>query len=414
MIRILKASAGSGKTYNLARTYISLLLQSDDRYAYRHVLAVTFTNKATGEMKSRILRELLVLSSDPRRSPYFADFVPSVCKDEEDLRMRSEGILLDILHDYSAFSVSTIDKFFQQALKTFAKEIGYYASYQVELDRGALIQETVDRMLDGLTEDDRVLLDWMVDSVHAQMDSGKRFTLDRNLVDTGNLLKSTEHATMVQETGLDELRAYSKENIAALRKVCRDLCESFTAALKADSQAALAALDAAGLTPLDSSSNWMAPLTLWAALGPRDKIKEPTPAFLARCRDESRWFRKGDAPRCLAATQPALGDALEAIADLVDTRGKDWRTAMLILSTVDTLGLAREFYREFDALVREKNVMSLDDGNTILRKIIDGSDAPFIYERLGVRYEHFLLDEFQDTSGVQWDNFQPLLEESDA
>ncbi len=79
-----------------------------------------------------------------------------------------------------------------------------------------------------------------------------------------------------------------------------------------------------------------------------------------------------------------------------------------------SLGLAGEFYREFDALLKEKNVMSLDESNTILRDIINGSDAPFVYEKLGVRYEHFLLDEFQDTSNIQWENFLPLLRESES
>ena len=89
MIKILKASAGSGKTYNLAKEYISILLGSTDRYAYRHVLAVTFTNKATAEMKSRILRELYVLGSDPEASGYFRDFVPALCPDAASLRSRA-------------------------------------------------------------------------------------------------------------------------------------------------------------------------------------------------------------------------------------------------------------------------------------------------------------------------------------
>ena len=125
MIKILKASAGSGKTYALAKEYISLLT---GKYAYRHILAVTFTNKATAEMKSRILK-FLSESSD---------------KNEREM-------LRDILHDYSAFAVSTIDKFFQQALKAFAREIGQVADYQIDLDKDSLIREAMDRILDSLT-----------------------------------------------------------------------------------------------------------------------------------------------------------------------------------------------------------------------------------------------------------------------
>ena len=131
MLQLMKASAGSGKTYSLTRQYISLLLKSSDRYAYRHVLAVTFTNKATDEMKSRILKELYIMSSDPSKSDYKKDFIPSLFPDESGMQEKAGRVLQDILHDYSAFAVSTIDRFFQQTLKAFSREIGHFASYQV-------------------------------------------------------------------------------------------------------------------------------------------------------------------------------------------------------------------------------------------------------------------------------------------
>ena len=131
MIQILKASAGSGKTYNLAREYIRLLLTKKDPQAYRHILAVTFTNKATDEMKRRILDELHILAVKPEESPYFKDFVPQVFSSVETLQKRASGQLAGILHDYSSFAVSTIDKFFQQTLRAVSREIGQFASYQV-------------------------------------------------------------------------------------------------------------------------------------------------------------------------------------------------------------------------------------------------------------------------------------------
>ena len=135
MLQLMKASAGSGKTYSLARQYISLLLKSNDRYAYRHILAVTFTNKATDEMKNRILKELYIMSTDPSRSGYSSWFIPALFPDEAAMQDKAGKVLQDILHDYSAFAVSTIDRFFQQTLKAFSREIGHFASYQVELDK---------------------------------------------------------------------------------------------------------------------------------------------------------------------------------------------------------------------------------------------------------------------------------------
>ena len=129
MIKILKASAGSGKTYNLAREYIRLLLQSDKADAYRHVLAVTFTNKATDEMKRRILKELDVLAKDPQKSPYLKDLQDQLKMPVAQLQARASQQLSAILHDYSAFAVSTIDRFFQQTLRSFSREIGQFATY---------------------------------------------------------------------------------------------------------------------------------------------------------------------------------------------------------------------------------------------------------------------------------------------
>ena len=158
MLKIMKASAGSGKTYSLARQYISILLKSSDRYAYRHILAVTFTNKATDEMKSRILRQLHILAVCPEKSGYHDYFVPSCFAGDAELQKKAREVLNDILHDYSAFAVSTIDRFFQQTLKAFSREIGQFASYQVELDKRSLVAESVDRILDSLDEGDGSLL----------------------------------------------------------------------------------------------------------------------------------------------------------------------------------------------------------------------------------------------------------------
>ena len=173
MIKILKASAGSGKTYSLAKEYISILLGSRDRYAYRHILAVTFTNKATAEMKSRIVKELYVLGTNPESSGYFKDFVPALCPDAAALREKSGRILTDILHDYGSFYVSTIDRFFQMTLKAFSREAGQMASYQIELDRKALVHESVDRMLDSITEDSKELIGRLEEGVMEQLRQGR-------------------------------------------------------------------------------------------------------------------------------------------------------------------------------------------------------------------------------------------------
>ena len=413
MIRILKASAGSGKTHNLAKTYIQLLLRSQERYAYRHILAVTFTNKATDQMKSRILKELDILAHEPAKSAYIEELLaefPSM----EQIRERAAGLLVDMLHDYGAFAVSTIDKFFQQALKAFAREIGQFASYQVELDKPALVHESVDRILDALTGEDKELLRWLTDSAMDQLEQTGRFNLEQGLYEMAEALKSDEHREIVERNRLDEKRIYDKTYLQSVRKACRAFRSDFCRQVEAAAGQALDALARGGVTTDQTSYKFMAVLQdTYSQLDPKADVPAPTEAWMRRAGDPQQWFSKKNA-HLLPQVEGLLEDPLQAFCALFDRPFKAYNTAGILLRQIYSLGLAGEIYRSFDALVREKNVMSLDESSVTLRRIIDGSDAPFVYEKLGVRFEDFLLDEFQDTSTVQWDNFRPLLSESDA
>ncbi len=339
-MKILKASAGSGKTYQLSKTYIDLLLDNpggkDD--TYRHILAVTFTNKATAEMKSRILNDLSKRSGTDQRAKL---------------------LLQKMLHDYGAFSVSTIDKFFQQTLKAFSREIGQFADYQIELDKDSLIREAMDRILDSLTPERKDLLEWIRSYVSDSLSEGiKPQSFDRQLYDIGKQLKSEAHRIVAEEYGIDDLKHFSPERLSKVRSECSAIIRDFSA------RAAEAGVRVE-----------------------RGKRIEAGKTLLKKNPDFAEYYGR-QYPRYL--------------------------TAYIIYKDSFSLGLAGEFYRSFDDLLKEKNLMCIDDSNTILRDIINGSDAPFVYEKLGVRYEHFLLDEFQDTSNIQWQNFLPLLRESEG
>jgi len=414
MIKILKASAGSGKTFNLARTYIRLLLQNEDPTAYRHILAVTFTNKATDEMKSRILKELHRLSTDPGKSQYTKDFVPSLFPSEAALQKKAEDVLFNILHDYSAFAVSTIDRFFQQTLKAFSKEIGQFASYQVELDKNSLVSESVDRILDSLTEDNKALLGWLSDSMMDQLEQGHRFNLEGSLSEMAKRLKSDEHRAVVEEYGIDEEKAYSKENLAKMKSRFREVINSYVKEVKAAATAVSDAFAQAGVSPAETSRGFMSSvLDKFAVFDSRSALPVLTPAFRTKAGDFSTWFKKADQAR-YAGLESTLLPPAATLVEKYDKGLKTYNTARILLGQTNDLGIASELSKEFRNLLKEKNVLSLDDSNQILKGIIDGSDAPFIYEKLGVRFEHFLLDEFQDTSKVQWENFKPLISNSDA
>ena len=336
-MKIIKASAGSGKTYRLSQTYRKYLFESSDPKAYRHILAVTFTNKATAEMKARILKDL---------------------KEESATNPKARDYLVGILHDYSAFSVSTIDRFFQQTLRAFARELGQFSSYQVELNKSDLVEEAMDRVLDGVGPDKPELVAWLKTNAFESLRQSGSFQLDEGLKEMGLRLKSEEYRKLRQECRIDEPLSYSRERLNGIRKLCRKIRRDF------ETKAA-----ELGIMPDKAGS---------AVSYPKNKLKDP---------------------------------------DLIALFGRPfvvYATAILVERQLYSLGVARDFYAEYDALLKERNVLPLDDSGLLLRQIIDGSDAPFVYEKTGSRYFHFLLDEFQDTSYLQWDNFLPLLQNADA
>ena len=410
----MKASAGSGKTYSLARTYISLLLRSTDRYAYRHILAVTFTNKATDEMKTRILKELHVMATDPARSGYRNDFIPSVFPSEDLMQQKAQAVLHDILHDYSAFAISTIDRFFQQTLKAFSREIGQFASYQVELDKDSLVAESVDRILDSLTEDSGSLLSWLTENVLEQIEQGEKYSMDANLLKMAVRLKSSQRQEAVERSGIDEDKVYSKENLIRIRTGCRDIIKTFAAKVKASARRALDVLESAGVDPADSNRGFLKALYVYDDLKDGDDVVAPKDTFFTKAADHEQWFAKAKAGKLKPLVWPFLEAPLEDFCAIWDKEYAVYNKARILDEQSYGMGVAGELRKTFNELMKEKNVLCIEDSNTILRDIIDGSDAPFVYEKIGVRFDHFLLDEFQDTAQVQWTNFSPLLHNSDA
>lgn len=355
MINIFKASAGSGKTYTLSKTYLDLLLKADSKTAYRNILAVTFTNKATEEMKERILRDL---AEEGKTNP------------------RAREILINLLHDYGSFSVSTIDKFFQQALRAFSRELGSSGNYQIELDKASLTKEAMDRVLDDLTEKDKDLLGWFTKQLETALDNGESFHLENSLYE------------MAEEFGdVNEKFTYDKKKLTELKAKCKEIVDTF----HKDVYDNALCIDTAtwGKTAAKGLAQYAGAQTKY-----KDSVKAANATTLKK----------------LAET--AGCEAMYALMNPQGRRWKEYRTARMVEKVIFTLGLAEEFYSKLAIIEEEKGVISLDESTNLLRDIIDGSDAPFIYEKLGVRFNHFLLDEFQDTSVVQWENFKPLLSNS--
>lgn len=359
MIDIYKASAGSGKTFTLSKTYREFLLKAGTDDAYRHILAVTFTNKATEEMKDRILRDL----------------------SEGDEKSRK--ILIRLLHDYGSFAVSTIDRFFQQALRAFARELGHAGNYQIELDKDSLMTEALDRIMDDLTADNTTLLNWFNKEISAQLSEGNKPSIESSLHDMARLFGKA-----VDIYGKDGLRI-SRDEIATLQKECSDIIVKYVGEVNGKSRE--------------------------IELIPKNVKRYST--VIKAVEKLQNWKGKDEKDILLGTTsiEQLTANGYGNVVELVNPAGsafKEYKTAQTILKTTFVLGISQEFFEKLKELEEEKNVLCLDQTTALLRDIIDGSDAPFVYEKLGVRYNNFLLDEFQDTSETQWDNFKPLLDNS--
>jgi len=405
MIKLLKASAGSGKTYALSHYYIDLLLDPkvNDPHAYRHILAVTFTNKATEEMKNRIISDLYSISkdlSDPRHK-------------------RAADILSNILHDYSAFNVSTIDRFFQQTLRSFAREMGHFNSYQVELDKEMLTSEAVDRILDSLgsgQEDDKDIIGYILESMDDKLATGSAIKIDADLKAMAKELKSENFSLKAAAASVDPKKDYSTAALRNMRKTCNKVTDDFISGLVSRARSAIDSSLDAGLQYEDYTRGWFKSFEKILPLTRKSKIDGTviSAAFLNKLQaDESEWFAKKNQnliPVARDKVKPAVDDFLYFFNQGIAL----YNTALKISSNIYGLGVTARLFGEFDKLQREKNVICLDESNTLLRQIIDGSDAPFVYEKSGVWIDHYLLDEFQDTSVTQWENFLPLLRESDS
>jgi ATP-dependent exoDNAse (exonuclease V) beta subunit len=409
MLKILRASAGAGKTYQLALEYIRLLVREEDPLAYRHVLAVTFTNKATEEMKSRILKELDTLANKPLESKYLSELLPECGGSVELLQERAKTQLSGILHDYSAFAVSTIDKFFQQTLRAFSREVGQFSSYQVQLDRDALVQESVDLVLDGLQESDKSLLNWLTEAARGDLSRTGKFSVDANLLNMAKSLKDLPQGAPSPSHG--ELRELSKQ--------CKEVMAAFEKDVAAAADGIVSVFNTAGVDMAETSRGWICAVLKYkdasgaSGASGSSSIAKPTAAFISISQDSSKWFAKAKA-HLLPSLEGRLEGPLEAFIGLFGKRYKEYNTAKVIIGQIYGLGVADTLRKAFADVQKQNNVISIDDSNTILRGIIDGTDTPFIYEKLGVRFDDFLLDEFQDTSDVQWENFLPLIRGSES
>ena len=373
-VSLVKASAGSGKTHRLTQDFLDLLLV-DDPLRYKHILAVTFTNKATDEMKSRVIERLYELAhSDDSQAPLAAD------------RLRR------LLHDYTCFSVSTIDKFFQTVMRAFAREIGQYASYRVELDDEAVLAQVIDRMLASMDEPEgATLLNWLRSYSFELVEQGRNWSIVgplRNMA--GHFL---DEAFLLKMRSVHSIIA-DKEHVAAFRSKLCAMIAAFEKRAKELAAEALALMQAHGRGPEDFKWKKNGPMTLFRKWASGD--------FSAPNADRLR-VAFDDFP-----DRDGMSRIVEEAIAFYENGIRTYLSACLIRDNLHLLGIYADVHHHLQAYLQENNVVLLRQSSELLSRIIADDDTPFVYEKIGNRYDHIMLDEAQDTSLLQWNNFKPL------
>lgn len=400
---IYKSSAGSGKTYTLTMEYLKLALQQPG--AFRNILAVTFTNKATQEMKERILKELTRLKTTIRQDEKMdIEIMKALAVDEEGLKLRAAESLTCILHDYGRFSVSTIDSFFQKVVRAFAREIDLNAKFDVELDQEGVLDRVVDRVV-AKVMDDEFLHRWLVDYAIEQIQNGKSWDIRRNIKELGKQIFQEDFKKYAPE-----IKGFlkDKENIKALQGFLKNRKkELLSLAVEIKIQANEIRISH-NLEWSDFSRGFPAKFD---RLGSKDKPVSDFTDLQKNMADSPKGWATQKSPKKSEIEQAYFAGLGTLLAQIEPLEFK-WNTLEAISRNIFVFGIFRNMLEELTLLKDEENILLISDANEFLKEITKENDAPFIYEKVGNQYKHFLIDEFQDTSGFQWASFKPLLQNS--
>jgi len=403
MLTVYKASAGSGKTFQLVVEYLKLLLKNPQNY--RHILAVTFTNKATNEMKTRILETLNQLASN-QPSKYIAEIQKENHISEELIRKNAKQVLKNILHDYNRFSISTIDSFTQRTIKAFNRELGISPNFRLELDSEMILAEATDRLLAKIDKDKK-LLGWLKDFSKEKIEDSHSQRIEDDIKSLGKELFKEKFQLFFPD---DSESVYNRENLINFGKELNLIKIQFENHLKNIGKKTVAIIVENGYTVDDFyyAKSGIAGFIYSIANG---EIKEPGSRVLSAEAEVENWYNQkhSEAAKIHALAESFLQPLLREILEYSRNNEQQYFTTLNVLKQLRMLGILTDLKEEIKLLLHEKGVLQLSDSNLLLSKIIGQSDSPFIYEKTGSYYNHFMLDEFQDTSELQWHNFKPLI-----
>ena len=395
--RVLRASAGSGKTFQLVEAYLACCLSTREPLPFRRILALTFTNKAAQEMKDRVVEELEVLAESPERSDHAAGLTAETGLDVEELGRRARALRQALNRHYGELSIMTLDKFVGGLVRGFATELQLEHDFSIELDTARLLESAVDRVLEALGRDGD-LTELLGRFVEEAVEDDRDAKVRRQLLDIGRSIDLEQMQPL-----LHILEGWSPSDFLAVQDRCRREVQEKRQALKAEATSLAAALDAADVGPL-FTGKWVA--KSWLPRLMRGEAAGPT-ATLTRGLEEGLWAKKNDeAGEAAIAPFHARLEALAAMEAAMgpSEAGRAHRTRQMLSRRLPLVGTLAALRAAQLSVQRDDNVRTLGALNRMISEVVRENPAPYIFERTGERYDHIFIDEFQDTSVTQWQN----------
>ncbi len=392
------ASAGSGKTFTLVKEYLKILLTSPKNDAYRNILAITFTNKAVGEMKSRIVSSLSEFAKDdpgPKAIELMEAIQQETTLNAIDIKIKARQIIKNIIHNYASFDISTIDKFTHKVIRAFAHDLGLPITFDVSLETDNLLTEAVDAIIAQAGEDD-TLTKLLVDFTMEKTDDDKSWDVTREILDTGKLL--------LNENNRNEIVHFQDKSISEfveIKKKIQNVVNDLEADCVVLAEEAISVITAAGIDEKSFSGGYF-PKHLQSIkegkFNPKNKTYHEAEDIKINKTAKDKDVIDGVIPELLS-----LLKRIYANQEKIAFYGA-------FLKNITPLSLLNTVSQELSKIQKEQNILSISEFNAIIYKEIQNQPAPFIYERLGEKYKHFFIDEFQDTSEMQWQNLIPLID----
>ncbi|RZS99530.1 UvrD-helicase domain-containing protein [Aquimarina brevivitae] len=400
---IYNAAAGAGKTYTLVKEYLSALLSYDYKDGYKNILAITFTNKAVAEMKSRILENLSSISGlgdNEKTIDLVATLVEETNIEEQKLRKKAERILKSILHNYASFDVVTIDTFTHRIIRTFAFDLGIPMNFEIEMDTQLLLREAVDVVLSKIGTDEKITRT-IIDFAFEKQDEDKSWDISTELFQIGKLIHSENDRAHIQK-----LSSKTIEDFETLKKEQKKKLQLLSDQLINASKALLAVFEAKGLVTADFNRGSVPNYFNSIAAGKKPTSKPPT--WTANIAEAKLYTQKLDADK--KSTIDNLRPEIENVYNQTKRILLEIQLTKNLIKNSTPLSVLTILNRALEEIKKERNILLISEFNTIISNAIKGQPAPFIYERLGERYKDYFIDEFQDTSELQWNNLIPLID----